>query len=183
MKKINFISVIIFSLLITGCGVAQEQAYKMTEVDEIEVKILPPSKVMQSSSEADSYFSENNNLFSPLFRYLKDNELAMTTPVEADIENPKMRFFIETSKADINYKSNNQVEILEIPARKVVSIGIRGSYTEANFQEGKAKLEKWLNENEEYVPNGKAYAVYWNAPFVPGFLKKSEVHIPVKKVN
>ncbi|MEY5012255.1 MAG: hypothetical protein RLZZ253_3394, partial [Verrucomicrobiota bacterium] len=23
------------------------------------------------------------------------------------------------------------------------------------------------------------YAVYWNSPFVPGFLKHSEVHIPL----
>jgi hypothetical protein len=30
------------------------------------------------------------------------------------------------------------------------------------------------------VAAGEAYAIYWNSPFVPGFLKRYEVHVPVE---
>jgi hypothetical protein len=63
----------------------------------------------------------------------------------------------------------------------VISIGIRGAYSEANFDKAHARLERWLGENKEYVPEGEPYGVFWDAPFSPWFLKRSEVHIPVSR--
>lgn len=41
-------------------------------------------------------------------------------------------------------------------------------------------LVQWLDKDNEYELAGEAYAVYWDGPFVLGFFKRSEVHIPIK---
>jgi hypothetical protein len=68
-----------------------------------------------------------------------------------------------------------------MPARTVLSIGIRGSYTEKNFSVNQLKLVDWLEKNSNFEPTGESYGVYWNGPFMPGFFKRSEVHLPIRK--
>ena len=67
-----------------------------------------------------------------------------------------------------------------IAPQKVVAIGVRGSYSMKRFLENKQKLVQWLDKEKKYEVAGEAYAVYWDGPFVLGFFKHSEVHIPIK---
>jgi hypothetical protein len=57
-----------------------------------------------------------------------------------------------------------------------------GRYTRGRFQEGVQRLEEWLKANAQWVADGEPSAVYWNGPLTLFFLKRSEVHIPVRKV-
>lgn len=72
------------------------------------------------------------------------------------------------------------VVVLTRPERLVVSHGGRGSYTRAHFEEARAAALAWLATRPDLVADGEACAVYWNSPFMPGFLKRYEVHIPVR---
>jgi hypothetical protein len=90
-----------------------------------------------------------------------------------------MIFFVGPSDRQKNLEDTEQVKVIEIPARQVASIGVRGGYSRANFDEAKGKLLEWLGEHPDYEKTGEAYAVFWNSPFVPFFLKRSEVNIPV----
>jgi len=72
------------------------------------------------------------------------------------------------------------VEVRKIAPQKVLTIGVRGSYSVKRFMENKQKLVQWLAKEKKYEVAGEAYAVYWDGPFVLGFFKHSEVHIPVK---
>ena len=38
-------------------------------------------------------------------------------------------------------------------------------------------------KNKDFEPAGECYGVYWNGPFIPGFFKRSEVHLPIRKKN
>ena len=76
--------------------------------------------------------------------------------------------------------STSDVEVREIKPQQVISIGVRGSYSMERFQRNKRKLTEWLAKNGKYEPAGEAYAVYWDGPFVIGFFKRSEVHLPIK---
>ena len=69
-----------------------------------------------------------------------------------------------------------------LPALTVVSIGLRGSYTRKNYEEGLLKLNRWRAGQKEWQTNAAPYVVYWNSPFMPWFLRKSEIHIPVTRV-
>jgi effector-binding domain-containing protein len=66
-----------------------------------------------------------------------------------------------------------------VPERRVAAIGIRGSYSRENYEEALTELKGWLAKQPGLRATGEPYAVYWNSPFVPFFLKHSEVHVPV----
>jgi len=189
-KKVfpRWISYLFISFLLIFIGVplvikniyGVEEVFKRTSAGKIEVKIIPASMVMVSEGEGN-YFGTRNYLFRRLFNYISENNVAMTTPVEARIENAQMKFYVGSKDKLKELKDRGNVKVVTIPQRTVVSIGIRGAYTERNFAKAKTQLEQWLGDNIGYQQAGAAYAVYWDAPFMPWFLKRSEVHIPVEK--
>jgi len=162
--------------------IAYESMYDKTPVGKIVVIDLPERLALEANTKG-AYFNSDNGLFRKLFRYISSKDVSMTTPVEADINPGKMRFFVGKKDASKNLQSNNFVDVITLPKRKVVSIGIRGGYSEKNFIENKKKLETWLSKQKQYTQKGDAYGVYWNGPFVPNFFKRSEVHIPIIEVT
>jgi DNA gyrase inhibitor GyrI len=159
---------------------AYEAAYPKTPNGQIEIKKIPASRLMVTESPG-SYFDSNNELFSRLFRYISSNDVAMTVPVEAEINNARMKFYVGSPDSGKDLRDRGEVKVVSVPERSVAAIGIRGSYSKDKFEENRAKLESWLQANARYASAGDAYAVYWDAPFKPWFLKHSEVHIPVAK--
>ena len=173
---------ILFPLLIlplTNLLMAYDSMHEKTPVGEIKVLELPARIALEAKSE-DNYFSENNGLFRKLFGYISKHDLAMTTPVEADINPGRMRFFVGEKDADKPRPDTSAVTIRNLEAMTVVAIGIRGSYSEENFKENKSALLSWLRENPDYEQAGPAYGVYWDGPFIPWFLKRSEIHLPIR---
>lgn len=157
-----------------------EDAYPQTEVGVCETKQLPAARLMLATSSA-GYFSSDNRLFGKLFRYIQSNNIPMTAPVEARIQPAVMVFYCDKgSAARTDLKDSPEVTLQSVPERTVASIGIRGAYTSAAYAENLAKLREWLAARPDLQAAGEPYAVYWNSPFVPGFLKRSEVHIPVE---
>ena len=153
--------------------------HEKTPVGEIKIIRLPERVALEAQTE-DSYFSENNGMFRTLFRYINQNDISMTTPVEADINPGKMRFFVGNKDRGKNISSTQDVEVRKIAPMKVVAIGVRGSYSVKRFMENKQKLMTYLAKDDKWEIAGDAYAVYWDGPFVLGFFKRSEVHLPVK---
>ena len=122
----------------------------------------------------------NNGLFRKLFGYISKHDLAMTTPVEADIDPGRMRFFVSEKDSGKPRPDSSEVKVRNLQPMTVVAIGIRGSYTEEIFEENKKSLLKWLDDNSIYSQTGPAYGVYWDGPFIPWFLKRSEIHLPIR---
>ena len=157
---------------------AAEEAFPPTEPGNIEVKTLPFGRLLESSGNGD-YFSESGRLFSPLFRYIQQNGISMTTPVEAQINPGKMYFWVAESQVDKAKKDSVNVKVIDVPERRVASIGARGAYTQANFEEARRALLEWI-EKEGLETHGEPYGVYWNGPFTPWFLKTFEVHVRLR---
>jgi hypothetical protein len=67
-----------------------------------------------------------------------------------------------------------------MPARQVAARGDRGGYSAANFAQTRDELLAWLAVQPGVEAAGPAYAIYWNGPFTPWLLKRSEVHVPVR---
>ncbi len=157
---------------------AYESAFPKTKVGVIEIKELPPCKVIVARSEV-TYFEQVDSLFRPLFNYIKDNKIAMTVPVEAEIDPGAMYFYLGKEAAERDLEGTDGVKVEVMPARTVASIGLRGGYGEANFLAAKAQLEAWLADRPEYKATGSARAIYWNGPFTLPALKRGEIHIPI----
>jgi hypothetical protein len=191
-------------------------AFPATAPGVTELKTLPAGLLVRSEAKGD-YFKKNGDLFRPLFRYIQRKDIAMTTPVEAQMgETSAMYFWIATAErakaetdlppaattatgATATPQSTSQsmidnnsataatakttpegVVVLTRPERLVVSHGGRGGYSRTHFEEARDAALAWLATRPDLVADGEPYAVYWNSPFVPGFLKRYEVHIPVK---
>ena len=156
-----------------------EAMHEKTPVGEIKVLQLPSRTALEANAD-QSYFSENNGLFRTLFRYISKHDLSMTTPVEAEIEPGRMRFFVGGKDANKSRPTTDSVTVKELDPMQVLAIGIRGSYDEENFRQNRNRLLQWIDEQTIYEPAGEPYAVYWDGPYIPWFLKRSEIHLPIR---
>mgnify|MGYP003890317445 FL=1 len=158
---------------------AVSEAYPRTSPGDLELKTLPAARWMRTES-ANDYFAADNGLFMKLFRYIDSNKIPMTAPVEAGIKPGTMVFYMDDASARrADLAETAQVKLSSVPERRVAAIGIRGSYSRENYEEALTELKAWLAKRTDVKSSGEPYAVYWNSPFVPFFLKQSEVHIPV----
>lgn len=180
--KINLVEISWMSLLLFMSGntaAAYESAFEPTPVGTMEVITLPPAITMEAGTEGP-YFEKANDLFRQLFRYLKKHEVTMTAPVQGDVSKTKMRFFLGSKDAKRGLDDDGSVTLIELPRRTVATVGARGSYSEKNFHKARARLETWIKKQAEYHIAGDAYGVYWDSPFTLWFLKRFDVHIPVR---
>lgn len=166
------------TLLIPTTGLAYEKAFEATPPGEVEIKKIPKRTLIVAQRE-ESYFEESNALFGLLFRYIQDNGVSMTVPVKADINPGRMYFYIGKDDLKKNLKNSGEVEVIAEPEVRVISLGVRGGYSEKNFEAARKELLTQLSVNNGWEKSGDAYAVFWNGPIVPAFMKKFEVHIPV----
>lgn len=166
------------ALAVPAVSLAYEKAFEGTKPGTIEVKVIP-ERTLIVARRGESYFDDNNAMFGQLFRYIKDNDVSMTVPVKADIEPGNMYFYIGTEDLKKDLQSNDSVEVVVEPARQVMSIGVRCGYSEKNFKQAREELLNQLDNSKEWKKSGEAYAIYWNGPYVPAFVKKFEVHVPV----
>ena len=168
-------------IAVPAVGLAYEKAFESTDAGVIEVKIIP-ERTLIVAQRGESYFEENNALFGKLFRYIKDNDVSMTVPVKADIDPGKMYFYVGSKDLVKDLQSTDSVKVITEPERPVMSIGVRGGYSEKNFEEAREKLFDSLAASKDWKKSGEAYAIYWNGPYVPAFMKKFEVHVPVMPI-
>ncbi len=150
-----------------------------TAVDRIEVKQYPAYRKAATSGIAE---------FWTLFQHIQQNKVAMTAPVEMEYGDPMIAKNKQKSMAFLYERvdqgtagKQGRVEVTDVPAMTVVSIGCRGESTTTSIDAARGKLVKWLEEKkEDYVPDGPLRLMGYNSPFVPRDKNFFEIQIPVK---
>lgn len=158
---------------------AYDKAFPPTDTGVSELKTLPAGVLLRSSGQGE-YFDRADDLFMPLFRYISRHEIAMTVPVEARIREAAMFFWVAESQHSKVAGNEGAVVVERIPERRVASRGARGSYSRGNYERTRDELMAWLRARTDVEPAGEPCAVFWSGPFTPWFLKRYEVHIPVR---
>jgi peptide methionine sulfoxide reductase msrA/msrB len=182
--KMLLIPLIAGGLALAGCAITTkyEAIYPITKPGTVELKTLPGTTSI-STKASGSYFNNANPLSNRLLSYIRQNKVKVTVPVEADIDNAGMRFFVGTQDQKRDLKDSEEVTVQTRPERLVLAAGIHGGYNRQTYKSaGKVTLD-WLESHPQYEPTGEPYMVYWNSPFVPGFMKKSEIHVPVRETT
>jgi hypothetical protein len=79
--------------------------------------------------------------------------------------------------------TEGEVEIVDVPAARVLSIGHRGSMSERNMQEKKSELDAWLAAHPEWEVCGPWRTMGWNSPMVADARKfwELQVHVRLKE--
>ena len=160
-------------------------------VGEIIVKEYPAYRMARVHRGEGGVAGGPSVMFRPLFNHIKRNDIPMTAPVEMGYaeqfesgEGASSMAFLYgepswgTSGTDA---ADQRVVVEDVPAMTAVSIGVRGGYTDANFEKALGKLNEWIQQREQRVRvNGSPRYLGYNSPFVLGFLKYGEVQLPVE---
>ena len=168
-------------------------------VGEIIIKDYPAYRLARVRSGKDGVSGGPDAMFNPLFKHIKRNNIAMTAPVEigypnrpdvAEQKDPGIAESMAFVYGDPSWgevgadAADPRVVVEDVPAMKVVSIGVRGNYTDHRFTEALGRLTKWLDANrDEFRVVGPPRYLGYNSPFVLGFLRYGEVQLPVDRVN
>jgi glutathione peroxidase len=174
-------TLILTAILSGGTTMATESIYPRTPAGTIEIKTLPTRMALVASAPGDA-FEDRGAAFRKLFSYINAQQVAMSVPVSASVSTNEMVFYVGTNSMKRALASTNEVTVQTLPALTVASIGLSGSYTRKNYDEGLLKLNTWLAGQKEWQTNAAPYVVYWNSPFALWFVRKSEIHIPVTRV-
>jgi len=130
--------------------------------------------------------------FMTLFGHITRRDIAMTAPVvmEYGLSNPSAGSVPErTGAMAFLYRRVGQdrpgqfgaVAVGDERPLTVLSVGMKGAYFEYRFRKAFARLYAWLAEHPEWRPSGMPRVLAYNSPFMPFWLKYSEVQIPVAR--
>jgi hypothetical protein len=142
-----------------------------------------------------------NVAFFPLFQHIKNRDIAMTSPVEMDYppsagapapelpgEQPPprrwtMSFLYRSPDLGPIGIAERNVRVVDIPPMTVISIGLRGPYSETRIREALEPLYDWLAANPEWKVAGAPRALYYNGPERRNADKWAEAQIPIRRAE
>ena len=168
-----------------------------TPSGKIEVKQYPAYRSGTITYEG-KLDQATNAAFEPLYRHISSNKIAMTAPVEARYplvtlqEGPGSKLN-ERGKTEVSFLYRNPdiqpqqlaqgINVEDHAPMTVVSIGIKGPYSYAIYQHYLEQLREWLTQHPGYTVAGLPRRFFYDSPFIPDSLKRSDVQIPINKVE
>ncbi|MEM8636231.1 MAG: heme-binding protein [Pseudomonadota bacterium] len=141
---------------------------------------------------ADFIFGNNTaqsdiEMTAPVTRQPASQKIEMTAPVtrvESADDVWTVTFFMpnEWTMETLPQPNNPEIKIREIPSEMIATIRFSGRGRERTHAEKQVLLEAWITE-QGYRAVGPARYAGYNAPFVPGPLRRNEVMIPVERID
>ncbi|MCU0972645.1 MAG: heme-binding protein [Burkholderiales bacterium] len=184
----------------------EEPSFRVLEQDgAFALREYAPYVVAETRVESD-FESAGNAAFQRLFRYISgqnvaQEKIAMTAPVtqarsEARGEKIAMTAPVTQVAAGNGYRVaftlpssytletaptalDKTIEIRAVPAQLVASWRYSGRWTESNYRESEIRLREQMAKRD-LEASGEPTLARYNPPFMPSFLRRNEVLIPVK---
>ncbi|MEK9657277.1 MAG: heme-binding protein [bacterium] len=168
---------------------AEERPHQVLKKDgAIEIRnyeTITKAEVRVSGTRKDAA----THAFRQLFRYISGGnetatKIAMTTPVaQVQQEDGSWRicFFMPKAMTATNTPAadNTQIEIITVPDVRMAAIRFSGRANQQLLDKKAAELKAYLSQ-QNYSFNDQAVYAFYNAPFVPGFLRRNEVLFELK---
>lgn len=159
---------------------------------QVEIKYYPPYRAATVQMTGDLAYAPSRG-FSPLFRHISSNDISMTAPVETRYPVATLEGQTTQGEAAVSFLYRNldivprevaeNIVIEDIPAMTVVSMGTRGRYDMASYSASLQQLQAWLAAHPEYEVIGQPRRFFYDGPFLPDLMKRSDVQIPVQILN
>jgi hypothetical protein len=153
----------------------------LTPVGEIRLNEYPAYRLARTPVQAD-----DGAAFWRLFRHIQSREIAMTSPVEMTYRDGDSKpqevemAFLYRSLEQGELERDGEVEVVDMPAQRVLSIGWRGDINEENVAAARRLLDAWLETHaSEYRVAGRMRVMGHNSPFVPLEKRYFEVQLPI----
>ncbi len=193
------------SLVVAKSAMAIEKAkYTVLEKeDDFEIRQYDPQVVAETYVEGDLEEAGNEG-FRRLYGYIsgdnrKKQSISMTAPVgqEADSEKIAMTAPVGQEKKDNRWRitflmpaeysqetlpepTDSRVKLVQDPGRLMAAIRYSGTWSEEGYEKNKALLEDYIRKHGLTITGEPIWARY-DPPFMPWFLRRNEVLIPIEK--
>lgn len=154
-----------------------------TAVDELELRHYPACRMVRTEMKAGGPMGA----FWPLFQHIKDNDIAMTAPVQVDWteagdrQRPARMAFLYGDPTKQPDQIGKDVAIENLPPTTVLSLGAIGDERNDVVVAMRDRLLGWLRENPQWVAAGPLRTMGYNSPMVGRDRRYFEVQIPVHR--
>ncbi|MCP4836555.1 MAG: ABC transporter substrate-binding protein [Phycisphaera sp.] len=168
---------------------------ELTPVDEVEIREYPSYRAAVVTEEDGK--AGTTPMFRSLFQHISSNDIPMTSPVDMTYDDggspdgradgsgdrmTGMAFLYRTP--DLGpVGTDGVVRVEDIAPRAYASTGVRGSYSQAHYSEGLARVNAWLSAQSAWKADGSSRYLGYNSPFVPWFWRYGEVQVPVVRTD
>jgi hypothetical protein len=130
----------------------------------------------------DNKAREDVQMTSPVSQEAVGEEISMTSPVGQQRErNQWLVSFMMPSSYTIDTipkPTDLDVTLRQVPARYIAAVQYSGFWSEENYLSNKSALETWIEQQGLQVVGEPIWARY-NPPFMPWFLRRNEILIPI----
>ena len=192
------------SLLVAKSAMAIEKAkYTVVEKeDDFEIRQYEPQIVAETFVEGDleevgdegfrrlyGYISGDNqkkqsiSMTAPVGQEANSEKIAMTAPVGQEQKDNRWRITFlmpaEYTLETLPVPTDSRVKLVQDPGRLMAAIRYSGTWSEAGYEENKALLEEFI-EKRGLIQAGEPVWARYDPPFMPWFLRRNEVLIPVE---
>ncbi len=180
----------------------EEAAYTVVKQEnKFEIRDYAPHILAETVVEGDLE-EAGSNAFNRLFRYISgDNrsraKVAMTTPVSQQPMGEKIKMTAPVGQQRVQEKwavsfmmpasytmenipepDDPKVTLRQVPARLMAAVRYSGFWSEKGYLRYKVELESWIERMGLSIVGKPIWARY-NPPFMPWFLRRNEILIPV----
>ena len=129
---------------------------------------------------------ESISMTAPVSQEASSEKIAMTAPVNQEQVNGTWRiaflmpstYTLETLPEPLD----SSVTLRETPGQLMAAIRYSGRWGKERYEERKTQLLEWI-QNHGLKPTGEPVFARYNPPFMPWFLRRNEVLIPVERVQ
>jgi hypothetical protein len=211
MKTCRFIGLAGFTLLTVSSLLGAKSAMAIEKAkyvvldkeDDFELRQYEPQIVAETFVEGSledvgnvgfrrlyDYISGNNkkkqsiSMTAPVLQEAGSEKIAMTAPVSQEKKDNQWRITFlmpaEYTLETLPEPLDERVKLAKVPGRLVVAVRYSGTWSKAGYEENKALLEKYIRRRGFTKAGATVWARY-DPPFMPWFLRRNEVLIPVKE--
>ncbi|MEQ8316133.1 MAG: heme-binding protein [Phycisphaerales bacterium] len=168
---------------------------ELTPVGEVQIREYPVYRA--ATVTRDDAEGGMGPMFGTLFEHIKSNDIAMTAPVDMGYaeQGPADDGAGDTGSSDAMssmaflYRTpdlgepgtDGLVRIDDVEPATYASVGVRGGYSQTNFERGLGLVNAWLESQEDWRPIGPPRYLGYNGPFTPVFWRYGEVQVPVQE--
>ena len=175
----------------------------MEKEDGFEIREYNPQIVAETFVEGDlkkagndgfrrlyAYISGENSkkqsisMTAPVSQETSSKKIAMTAPVTQDKKDNRWRITFlmpaEYTLETLPEPNDTRVSLTEESGRLMVAVKYSGTWSEEGYQENRALLEEYI-QKRGLTKTGEPVWARYDPPFMPWFLRRNEVLIPIEK--
>jgi hypothetical protein len=132
----------------------------------------------------DNKKKQSISMTTPVGQEAGSQKIAMTAPVSQEKKDRQWRITFlmpgEYSLETLPEPLDERVKLKKEPGRLMAAVRYSGTWSEKGYEENKALLEKFI-EKRSLIKKGPAIWARYDPPFMPWFLRRNEVLIPIEQ--